>query len=126
ADGIDLKEAYTTENIERVMNKYNFVIEYDMFAAAGYQGISAALIATRLSDKIRKEKEKEQLVEKVLEESAQQKERKSNQINKRDSGVEVPGVDNLLIRLAKCCNPVPRSEERRVGQECRTWWRQYV
>ncbi|HIS29386.1 MAG TPA: bifunctional (p)ppGpp synthetase/guanosine-3',5'-bis(diphosphate) 3'-pyrophosphohydrolase [Candidatus Avamphibacillus intestinigallinarum] len=107
ADGIDLKEAYTAENIERVMNKYNFTSEDDMFAAAGYQGISAALIATRLSDKIRKEKEKEQLVEKVLEESAQQKDKKSNQLHKRDSGVEVPGVDNLLIRLAKCCNPVP-------------------
>src|SRR5699024_281094 len=107
ADGIDLKEAYTAENIERVMNKYNFTSEDDMFAAAGYQGISAALIATRLSDKIRKEKEKEQLVEEVLEETAQQKYKKSNQLHKRDSGVEVPGVDNLLIRLAKCCNPVP-------------------
>src|SRR5699024_3855458 len=68
ADGIDLKEAYTTENIKRVMNKYNFVSEDDMFAAAGYHGISAALIATRVYNKNRKEKEKEQLVEKVLEE----------------------------------------------------------
>src|SRR5699024_4028010 len=107
ADGIDLKEAYTAENIERVMNQYNFTSEDDMFAAAGYQGISAALIATRLSDKIRKEKEKEQLVEKVLEESAQQKDKKSNQLHKRDSGVEVPGVDNLLIRFASCCITVP-------------------
>ena len=26
---------------------------------------------------------------------------------KSDSGIEVKGVDNCLVRLSRCCNPVP-------------------
>src|SRR5699024_9803348 len=30
--------------------------------------------------------------------------------DKNDVGVEVEGIDNLLVRLARCCNPVPNDE----------------
>lgn len=29
---------------------------------------------------------------------------------KRDCGIRVQGIDNLLIRLSRCCNPVPGDE----------------
>lgn len=103
--GIEPKEALTTENLQRIYEKFNFTNEEDMYAAVGYQGITAALISTRLTDKIRQSKLKEQDLAQTLEEV--KSEVKDKKPHKRDSGVRVEGIDNLLVRLSKCCNPVP-------------------
>lgn len=105
---IDPKEVLTEKDLERVLQKFNFSSEDDMYAAVGYQGITAASIATRLTDKLREIKEKEQDLEQKIEEV--KKENTPAQPKKRDSGVRVEGVDNLLVRIAKCCNPVPGDE----------------
>ncbi|MFZ3576436.1 RelA/SpoT family protein [Virgibacillus sp. DJP39] len=102
---IDPKEALTQDNLQRIYEKFNFTNEEDMYAAVGYQGITAALIATRLTDKIRQTKLKEQDLAQTLEDV--KTDVKANKASKRDSGVRVEGVDNLLVRLSKCCNPVP-------------------
>lgn len=115
-EGLEFKEVYTQKNLKRVMDKYNFTTEDDMFAAAGYQGISAALLATRLGDSVRKVKLKEEAAEKTLEtvqsETKQKQEasRMAATTKRKDSGVQVEGIDSLLVRLAKCCNPVPGDE----------------
>lgn len=106
--GFPLKEVLTQENIKRVCEKFNFVNEDDLYAAVGYQGISGALIVTRLTDKIRKEQEQEQeqkLEEKI--EKVQQNVHEKATSSKTDSGVIVEGIDNILVRLSRCCNPVP-------------------
>ncbi|GAA0442639.1 GTP diphosphokinase [Lentibacillus halophilus] len=103
--GIEPKDALTQTNMKRVFEKFNFANEDDMYAAVGYQGITAALIATRLTEKIRQTKEKEQNLEDTLE--TVKSETAPKKVQKRDSGVKVEGVDNLLVRLSKCCNPVP-------------------
>lgn len=105
---IEPKEVLTQENLQRVYEKYNFSNVDDMYAAVGYQGITAASIATRLTEKIRQTKEKQQELEQTIEEvKTDVKDKKDKKINKRDIGVKVEGVDNLLVRLSKCCNPVP-------------------
>src|SRR5690625_2775495 len=108
--GFTPKEVLTPENIKKVCNKFNFVNEEDLYAAVGYQGITAALIITRLTDKIRKQKEHEQKLEEKIVEAQQSMQDKSSLSNKTDSGVIVEGVDNVLVRLSRCCNPVPNDE----------------
>ncbi len=99
------KDVLTPENVQRVLERFNFTNEDDMYAAVGYQGITASLIATRLTEKIREQQQKEKDLEKTLDEVKTETSWKKE--NRKDSGVRVEGVDNLLVRLAKCCNPVP-------------------
>ncbi|CAH0134278.1 GTP pyrophosphokinase [Peribacillus sp. Bi96] len=104
----DLKEILTAENIRRVADKFNFINEEDMYAAVGYNGITALQVANRLTEKWRKQKAVEQ--EADISEAVADLKTFSNSSKKRDSGVQVPGIDNLLIRLSRCCNPVPGDE----------------
>ncbi|WP_050615881.1 RelA/SpoT family protein [Bacillus testis] len=101
----DLKEVLTNENVKRVAEKFNFTNLDDMFAAVGYNGITALQIANRLTDKWRKQKEQEEQLNKISEATSEVKSVSSSR--KRESGVRVVGADNLLIRLSRCCNPVP-------------------
>ncbi|MGC4375848.1 bifunctional (p)ppGpp synthetase/guanosine-3',5'-bis(diphosphate) 3'-pyrophosphohydrolase [Fictibacillus sp. Mic-4] len=105
--GFELKDVFTNENIEAVVRKFNFSNEEDMYAAVGYNGITAAQIATRLTEKLRRQNQaaqNDQVIEKVVESKNYPAKKKT------DTGIVVKGIDNLLIRLARCCNPVPGDE----------------
>ncbi|MGL4522695.1 MAG: RelA/SpoT family protein, partial [Bacilli bacterium] len=102
------KEVLTSDNLKRVIEKFNFSHEDDMYAAIGYNGLTAAQVAHRLTEKIRKARESKDMastIEKAISET-----RNIPKPKRPISGVMVRGVDNLLIRLSKCCNPVPGDE----------------
>ncbi|XXM73613.1 RelA/SpoT family protein [Lysinibacillus sphaericus] len=101
----DVKEILTSENIKRVFEKFNFSNEDDMYAAVGYNGITAAQIANRLTERDRRKREQEDKLEETMKELSAQPPKK-----KKDAGVQVKGIDNLLIRLSRCCSPVPGDE----------------
>lgn len=104
---LETKEVLTADNLDRVAEKFNFTNDDDMYAAVGYQGITAAQIATRLTEKIRRKQNKEKDLEETLEGVQNDIKRPTPSKKKKDSGVRVKGVDNLLVRLSRCCNPVP-------------------
>ena len=105
--GFEPKEVMTADNIKRVAEKFNFSNEDDMYAAVGYHGITAAQIAHRLTEKWRKQRDLEEQQRKLAEAVS---EAKLPAGKKRDCGIRVQGIDNLLIRLSRCCNPVPGDE----------------
>ncbi|MFY3790873.1 RelA/SpoT family protein [Ureibacillus sp. MALMAid1270] len=104
AQDFDIKEVLSSENIKRVLDKLNFTNEEDLYAAVGVGGITAQQLVNRLAEKKRREREKEEALEKLAKEM-------QNPPKKRtESGVVVKGIDNLLIRLSRCCTPVPGDE----------------
>ncbi|OLO26199.1 (p)ppGpp synthetase [Alkalihalophilus pseudofirmus] len=102
---LDPKEVITPENLDEVAHKFSFAGEEDMFAAVGYGGMSPKQIVNRLAEKFRKdigqEQEEQSLAQAVAEIQTLAPKKKTS------TGVTVKGVDNLLIRLSKCCSPVP-------------------
>ncbi|MDR7077965.1 GTP pyrophosphokinase [Neobacillus niacini] len=103
----DLKEILTADNLKKVADKFNFANEDDMYAAVGYNGVTALQVANRLTEKWRKKRDQEQsatLTNAISDMKA------FPSTKKRESGVRVAGIDNLLIRLSRCCNPVPGDE----------------
>ncbi|MDU0155452.1 GTP diphosphokinase [Bacillus cabrialesii] len=101
----EVKDVLTPENIQKVADKFNFSNEEDMYAAVGYNGITALQVANRLTEKERKQRDQEEQEKIVQEVTAESK--PYPQGRKREAGVRVKGIDNLLVRLSKCCNPVP-------------------
>lgn len=106
--GYDVSPLMKEDELMEVARKFNFQEVEDMLSAVGFGGITAAQIVTRLTEKLRKEAEEAQaqamqLTSEVKEMKAPDKERRG----RPTGGVRVKGVDNLLIRFARCCNPVP-------------------
>ena len=56
----DIKEILTSENLKKVAEKFNFSNEEDMYAAVGYNGVTALQVANRLTEKWRKKRDQEQ------------------------------------------------------------------
>ncbi|WP_227874415.1 RelA/SpoT family protein [Tumebacillus algifaecis] len=97
-------EWLTDKNLEEVANKFNFPKVDDMLAAVGYGGFSSHSVITRIVEKIKRETPPAE-IEKIPEVKQEPKKKKKSNL-----GVQVKGIDNMLIRFSRCCNPVPGDE----------------
>jgi GTP diphosphokinase len=100
ANNFDIDEVLTEENIAIALNKYKFANLEEMYVAIGYGGITANKVFARLTEKIRKEKMTQAKIEKLFNAEETKK-------IVTETGVYVKGVDNILVRLSKCCQPIP-------------------
>lgn len=102
------KDFLTKHNLKQLLERFNFSTEDDLLAAIGYGELTALVAANRLTEKERRERMKEEknIDIDTIELKSKKPEPEKMKI-KHDGGVVVQGVDNLLIRLSRCCNPVP-------------------
>ncbi|MDY5220396.1 MAG: bifunctional (p)ppGpp synthetase/guanosine-3',5'-bis(diphosphate) 3'-pyrophosphohydrolase [Eubacteriales bacterium] len=80
----------------------------DIYAMVGFGGLSCAQVVNRLVDEYKKNNKAEEAaaaVAAVLKEEPQQPQRKQQQSS--SNGVIVKGESGMLVRFARCCNPLP-------------------
>ncbi len=104
--GMKYDDLFKNEYIEAALNRYKFNTIDDMYASVGFGSISSGKVIARMLEEYRKEHHEENF-EKTLQELSQEKIRKEKP---SQNGVVVKGIDNCLVKLSKCCNPVPGDE----------------
>ena len=113
--GITLAQITAEDALPSILKKVRFNSLDDLYAAIGYGGMTAAKSVVRIKDELTR-------LGRVREEKAAA-ERSANEVvypatsapapsqtrgpRKSESGIVVEGLDNCLVKFAKCCTPVP-------------------
>ena len=104
--GVTLKELTSDENLPAVLSKLSYNSLDDMYAAIGYGGVTALKLVGRLREEINHILRQHQTAP-AEETPAEQPKTPQHRPVHGEQGVIVEGMDNCLVKFAKCCTPVP-------------------
>ncbi len=104
--GMTHSELAKADYLQAALDRYKYNSTDDMYASVGFGAISPGKIIARMLEEYRKDHETENLEAKLEELS---KERVRN-VKPSNNGIVVKGIDNCLVKLSRCCNPVPGDE----------------
>jgi GTP pyrophosphokinase len=107
--GYNFGEIAKGEGSEQLLKRYNMNSLDDIFVAVAVGDIMASTIVSKLKESFLKGTKQDSQALKTAEEQINKNNVKSNENrNKATShSVVVKDISNILIRFAKCCNPVP-------------------
>ncbi|MBW1981035.1 MAG: bifunctional (p)ppGpp synthetase/guanosine-3',5'-bis(diphosphate) 3'-pyrophosphohydrolase [Deltaproteobacteria bacterium] len=96
--GLNFQKYLNSEELEKVARVFSLQKVEDLLASIGYGKISALQAVGKLASIIDATERPEEIPVERIEGKPQAPER---------GGVLVKGVDDILVRFAKCCNPLP-------------------
>ena len=104
--GVHYGDIAKGESYDKIIKRYNINCMDDLYALIGLGVIVASSFIFKLKEEslAKDEKAKEESLNKTIEENISKAEKRNKENN---YGVTVKGEDNLMVRFAKCCNPVP-------------------
>ena len=118
--GLTLAAITAEDVLPAVLKKVRFGTLDELYAAIGYGGMTAQKAVVRIKDELirlkKSQAERQQMQEKLLAQEviipgrsvAVAKEAPAPKVPRHsDSGIVVEGLDNCLVKFAKCCTPVP-------------------
>ncbi|MBM6939626.1 bifunctional (p)ppGpp synthetase/guanosine-3',5'-bis(diphosphate) 3'-pyrophosphohydrolase [Pseudoflavonifractor phocaeensis] len=116
--GLSLAAITAEDILPFVLKKVRFGTLDELYAAIGYGGMSAQKAVVRIQDELRRiERERESRLkiasampagaEAIIPAQSRNEPAPKEPVRHSESGIVVEGVDNCLIKFAKCCTPVP-------------------
>ncbi len=85
--------------LERIASRLNYATPTDLYAAIGFGDASAQAVSNRIRDEVKHDN--------VVDLTKIGRKPVLRKSPRRSSGVRIAGVDDVLVRLSKCCSPVP-------------------
>ncbi|MBV8578702.1 MAG: bifunctional (p)ppGpp synthetase/guanosine-3',5'-bis(diphosphate) 3'-pyrophosphohydrolase, partial [Acetobacteraceae bacterium] len=85
--------------IGRVAHKLNYQTATDLFAAIGFGDVTASSVVARLREETKSDN--------VIDIAVAPRPATTRRVARNSSGIRIAGVDDVLVRLSKCCSPVP-------------------
>ena len=101
--GMSHAELFKPQYVQAALDRYKYTNMDDLYASIGFGAISQNKIISRMLEEYRKEHKEEEIEEKI-EELVQTK---ASHSRPSKAGIVVKGIDNCLVKLSKCCNPLP-------------------
>lgn len=105
--GMTFGELFKPEWLDKTLEKYKYTTLDECYAAIGFGAISPVKIITRLLEEYKKENKELELEQKIQELKQVKLDSKPRSSK---NGVIVKGIENCLVKLSKCCNPLPGDE----------------
>ncbi|NLW03090.1 MAG: bifunctional (p)ppGpp synthetase/guanosine-3',5'-bis(diphosphate) 3'-pyrophosphohydrolase [Clostridiaceae bacterium] len=103
--GLTMSQAVKGEFLDPILKRYGFNNMEDLYAAIALGAITATKVVSRIKENYRQSLPPEEQTKMLLKQIETEKKKKAKTIP--ESGVIVKGIDNCLVRLSRCCNPVP-------------------
>ncbi|MDR3295194.1 MAG: RelA/SpoT family protein, partial [Clostridiales Family XIII bacterium] len=106
--GVDPQTVLRSQWLTRVAKQLNFASQDEMLTSVSHGGVMLSKVVSALGEFHEEEAQADaKKAEREREREEAQAARKLREERRRErTDILVKGVDNLLIRLAKCCNPV--------------------
>jgi len=113
---LPLKDNSIDKYMLLMAKKFNQQTVEDLIATIGYGGIMVTQVVPKIKELYEKEfkksqkQEQQEQINDIEKHKLTDEEYKKKRKNTSCQGVVVKGLDNILIRFAKCCNPLPGDE----------------
>ena len=104
--GMTLKEIENDSTLKKHMEKNNIPSLDEFYFYIGEKRSRLDILITKIKTSLEKERAASTL---TIEEVLKKKEEKKKE-GKNDFGIVIDGINNTLIRFAKCCTPLPGDE----------------
>jgi len=109
--GVTMAEIQEADVLSPLLKKLTMGSLDDLYAAIGYGGITATKTANRLRDEVQRTQKNATAGRTALEKLSDAVERRNSKEAAKPQhavqGILVEGLDNCLIKFARCCTPVP-------------------